>query len=450
MRYNGPILPLTVSNSADDITVSRNINFNFENFVTDQKIDGGKTVNPLDIQVTDSYTLFNNSENDTSIKILYPFIGSFSELRQMIPVLTLNNTLINSIVLPGLYTGNFTGSGPDDVSTLNLNHFSSWEEYATLLYNGAYLRQALKDIPKQNQNVVIYEFSNAWADHEKATAATIAVSYNCDHNNTKIMTYGFNGISNENGNGTMPHIGDGNMRNSFFIPHEDARVYGRSFYMIVTGEDIDNINIQGYINGSCNKGDEFDEASVDMVRYESTLDDIFRLLLNNYLLYDSNYVINTEGFASDNIDFSVLYKAAVEYFIEYGLLSEKCADRYQFGNLDDLFMDVFVMNRIFYLSANINIPSGRNISLVAVMLKNGSYDFYGTGSENIGTYGYDMLTKTDSILTFENITAEVVGIDNIEIVRQNFGFDPQNDILCVTLDPDITHYYIEVKISDIT
>ena len=42
-------------------------------------------------------------------------------------------------------------------------------------------------------------------------------------------------------------------------------------------------------------------------------------------------------------------------------------------------------------------------------------------------------------------TAALEDREQVEIVRQNFGFDPENGITRVTLDGDQPHYYLEVR-----
>ena len=195
--------------------MSRSVTYDFEGFGNDRKLDNGKLLNNIDIQVTDSYTFYNNTENDKSINILYPFGSGFSDLQQTLPVLTMNDAVVNGILLPGGYTGSFKGEGPGDDSTLNLNQIRSWDEYLTLFSDGNYLNQTVNEVLWPDQNVVIYEFTNAWADHEKAAAATMAALFDLDFNNTTVLTYGFSGGSDDRGNGTTPHSGNGNMRRSF-------------------------------------------------------------------------------------------------------------------------------------------------------------------------------------------------------------------------------------------
>ena len=56
-----------------------------------------------------------------------------------------------------------------------------------------------------------------------------------------------------------------------------------------------------------------------------------------------------------------------------------------------------------------------------------------------------MVTALGSNLRFTQQTAYLEDRGQIEIVRQNFGFDIENGINEVALDLAIPHYYLEVR-----
>ena len=60
-------------------------------------------------------------------------------------------------------------------------------------------------------------------------------------------------------------------------------------------------------------------------------------------------------------------------------------------------------------------------------------------------YHYDMVTRLGSNLHFESVAAEITNIKDIDIIRQNFGFDLLAGVTKVILDPAIEHYYLEIK-----
>jgi hypothetical protein len=103
------------------------------------------------------------------------------------------------------------------------------------------------------------------------------------------------------------------------------------------------------------------------------------------------------------------------------------------------------MSRVFYLTAEVAIPAGGSVMLKADMIKQGSYDFYGARTGNESTTGYGMMTRLGSNLALRDTSAGLRGADRIEIVRQNFGFDPENGVLTVALNTDVPHYFIEVR-----
>ena len=103
------------------------------------------------------------------------------------------------------------------------------------------------------------------------------------------------------------------------------------------------------------------------------------------------------------------------------------------------------MDRVCYLQAQLTIPAGGSVTLSAVMTKPASFDYYCAHTENQGVYGYDMVTRLGSTLTFTGQSATLEDRGQIEIVRQNFGFDLEQSVSTVTLDMDVEHYYLEVK-----
>ena len=59
-----------------------------------------------------------------------------------------------------------------------------------------------------------------------------------------------------------------------------------------------------------------------------------------------------------------------------------------------------------------------------------------------------MVTGLGSNLIFTGQTASLEDRGQIEIVRQNFGFDIENGIDEVELDMEEPHYYLEVRAID--
>jgi len=56
-----------------------------------------------------------------------------------------------------------------------------------------------------------------------------------------------------------------------------------------------------------------------------------------------------------------------------------------------------------------------------------------------------MVTKLGTNLKFDSLTAELTNTEGIEIVRQNYGLDLVNGLTKVSLDPEIEHYFVEIR-----
>ena len=69
-------------------------------------------------------------------------------------------------------------------------------------------------------------------------------------------------------------------------------------------------------------------------------------------------------------------------------------------------------------------------------------DYYG---DDKNKDGYDMATQLGSNLTFTEQTASICKHEQIEIIDQNFGFDPKNGITTVPLHLNQEHYWIQVR-----
>jgi hypothetical protein len=437
MSYAGPVFPLSVLGDSTGITTSRDITFDFSNSWASWQDESDPASYYGDIRVTDSYTIVNNTGNDKTVRVLYPFDGNFSEFYRLQPALSVNGNALEAEVLAGPYSGRFTGTGSgDDHLSINLKQVGTWEDYVALLSDGEYLKRTLEASRVLDQTVTVYEFSNTWANHDAAVNPTLAASFNLDYDRTTMLSYGFHGASWDTEAGFM--------RQSFSVPEEWSPRSGISFYLIAVGDDIYNLNVQGYINGGCYDGDEMSEVSADMTRYEAVLGDLLVLLLDDFMDTLSGYYVGDPQAAFDSIDMALFYRAVVEHLCEFGVLSENVAQRYETGWLEELFSEALGVKRVFYLTAEVEVPAYGSLELRAEMIKPGSFDFYGTGSSNMGVYGYDMVTALGSNLEFNSITANITGAELITIVRQNFGFDIENGIVNVTLNPEVPHYYLEV------
>ena len=259
------------------------------------------------------------------------------------------------------------------------------------------------------------------------------MEFNIDYDKTTILTYGFNSVHMD--------INSGYCARGTSIPQPSYPEYGQSAYLIVLGEDIGEYELKAYTNGACDK--EMKNAGGTVLRYESTLGDIFSTVAGLYydiMVEQTSYEGETRFLSGvSKEEFTGL---AAEMMCSYGPLSEDITNRYSAGELEEIMSDTYAVRRIIYLSIPVTIPANGSIAVSACMEKLASVVFTG---KNTGRRGYDMVTGLGSNVSFTKQTAMISNTEAIEIIEQNFGFDPENGITVVELDLTEPHYYLEVR-----
>ncbi len=143
MYYTGPVMPLSIRGDSDGITAERNIQFDFSPYHTYQEsyeYDGEVRVYDRydsEARITDGYILQNESGEDQTVTLLYPFVGYMRDIWAY-PTITVNGAEVSAQINPGPYSGGFEGVwGIDDPEgTVNVKSLDCFEGYEFLLSNG--------------------------------------------------------------------------------------------------------------------------------------------------------------------------------------------------------------------------------------------------------------------------------------------------------------------------
>ncbi|MBQ4577235.1 MAG: hypothetical protein IJB07_05850 [Firmicutes bacterium] len=471
MSYAGPVFPLTLRVENTSISANRRTTMDFEPWIpvwisneeeaasrTDlteaEKQDvldtynewypeGGRYQTSDNIIVTDTYTLSNNSTEDQTVSILYPFASSLNDLSMNRPTISVNDEIIDTKLHAGSYAGTFQGAWENWAETqenpgsLNLQYIESWTGYQTLLSDGSYLRRALGEYPDLSDiPVIVYTFTDPWGPEEDDDAGipnpSMRIMFELDYEKTKVLSYGFHSASNDRENGIMGR--------GFSIREQGERWYDNPYFLIIIGDDVQNMSYQGYVTGGWDNDDKV-EAGVTITRTESNLETALREAASFYYveMTDMQNYVETDP----EYGFEMYYGLLKEQLVAYGILSDSGVERYDTGWIEDL--DVVGVDRVFWLEAEITIPAGESVTVFATFEKEPSFDFHCANTETKGISGYDMVTALGSNLRFTQQTACLEDRGQIEIVRQNFGFDIENGINEVALDMNEPHYYLEVK-----
>jgi len=220
--------------------------------------------NAAAITVADRYTIRNDSGEDCTVTVLYPFVSSLSDLDSLRPSLTADGAAVRSTLYPGAFPGWFGPASAEPElaeERWNIRHAESWTEYQTLL-TGSYQADALAPKTLPEQTVYVYSFTAS--GNTTASAATLAITVDADPEQTTILTYGINGYGLDDATGQPQY--------SYF-----TNEHGQSLHLLaVLGQDLSGYAMQGYTDGSCEQGKELDALEGTAAHTEMTLADFLR------------------------------------------------------------------------------------------------------------------------------------------------------------------------------
>lgn len=407
MSYAGPVFPLTLAQAEPALSADRELLLDCAPYAEE---------NTAAITVTDRYTIRNDSDEDCTVTVLYPFVSSLSDLDSLQPSLTVDGAAAKNKLYPGAFPGWFGPASPDPElaeERWNIRHAESWTEYQTLL-TGSYQADALapKTLPEQT----IYVYSFTASGETTANAATLAITVDADPEKTTILTYGINGYGQDEATGQPQY--------SFFTNEHRQSLH----LLAVLGQDLTGCAMQGYTDGSCEQGKELDTLEGTVTRTELPLAELLRQIAAAQLGADAS---------ADEV--KRLAAAAAELLTQYGVCSATPAERYSEGRLDDLLQDAETVQRVCYAAAEITIPAGGTVCVEAVFRKPHSFDFFGFYNELVDGYG---IMTTGSALTLQNQTARLDTRGLVTIYGQNFEFDGQGN--AVPLSAQTEYYYLNL------
>lgn len=344
MSYAGPVFPLTLAQAEPALSADREVLLDCAPYAEE---------NAAAITVADRYTIRNDSGEDCTVTVLYPFVSSLSDLDSLRPSLTADGAAVRSTLYPGAFPGWFGPASAEPElaeERWNIRHAESWTEYQTLL-TGSYQADALAPKTLPEQTVYVYSFTAS--GETTANAATLAITVDADPEKTMILTYGINGYGQDEATGQPQY--------SYFTNEHRQSLH----LLAVLGQDLTGCAMQGYTDGSCEQGKELDTLEGTVTRTELPLAELLRQIAAAQLGADAS---------ADEV--KRLAAAAAELLTQYGVCSATPAERYSEGRLDDLLQDAETVQRVCYAAAEITIPAGGTVYVEAVFRKPHSFDFF--------------------------------------------------------------------------
>ena len=429
MSYAGPVFPMTILNETDGLTAERNTVWDFA-----PRAGHNGSPHQWGASVTDNYVLTNHTTGEILAMACFPIPANFIDLEEMQPALSVNGEEQDWTLYAGAYAGSFRDAGVDDGSTWNLMPPNSWTDYKAILGDGSYFADAMDEYLDLSEPVTVYSFTDFQAP-STYHAATQAIEFTIDPAKTTILSYGFNGMSWEEDSGWRQY--------DYFVPNGKRHAVSPKM-LIVLGEDIGDYTLGGYENGACEIPIEGVDCTV--TRRETTLDAVIEELCAAFAA-ESGWHLGVDEERVFSCLSMELYQAKVtELLRQHGIFAGSgTKDRYSDGRLDDIFSETLTQERILYLTTEVRIPAGESVEVSASLWKAPSYDFGCSGSAKADAQGYDFVTTLGSTLTFTSQSAALENTDGIELLDQNFGFDLENGMTEVSLDPQQEYYYLAIR-----
>ena len=124
--------------------------------------------------------------------------------------------------------------------------------------------------------------------------------------------------------------------------------------LAVLGQDLTGCTMQGYTDGSCEKGKELDALEGTVTRTGTAPLRVSRQTAAAQLW---------RGRLADEVK---RLAAAADLLMQYGVCSAASAERYSDGMLDAMLQDMEAVQRICYAAADITIPAGGTVCIEAV------------------------------------------------------------------------------------
>jgi len=399
MSYAGPALPLTVLDGPEGLPATREVAWDFRSTQDAQVYSVRSAV------VTDTTAITNDRGEDLTVTVGYPVAASLRDDGEVFPALTVNGDRLEVELL--------WGDAPERAFRME-----SWEDYEVTLEDGSYLEAAREDAPELGQVVTVWELSDEAAPglDDRNLAPTLAVSFQIDEEKTQVYTYGFNGAEISE---------DGFRRYSFFVRGDKEPKQKR--YLIFLGEPPAEYAMGGYENGGCEK--VLDGVTAKMTAFTTTLGDLL-----DRLAEDSADALSRLE------DLRRALRRVMDQF-----LSEPPEERYGVM-MEDLISHALVAGRVVWATAEVVIPRGETVTVVARYEKGPSYDYACANTQRKGLYGWDLAVRLGSNLDFKRVTARLEGVQRLEVVRNDFGFDQEAGVLEVEIPPEREHCAMEVRL----
>lgn len=407
MSYFGPVLPLASMQQVPQLETARKLTFDFAApFENEQQAHDEMGQR---IKVQDEYTLKNTSDVDCTVELIYPFAGSPLDEADRLPAITKDGEPMTVQLLSGVRSKDEDSDGGD------------WVEFGK---NNA-LQKALT--PPQNLGRgIVYTVTGNPAPNDDLHHE-LRAEITADWSRSGWWGYGLSSIAGSEGTYRLA------------LQWTKSGETPRPAYIIAVGDDFEKIQLLGKSwEEDVRTAKDDPNVTGNVTRQETDLDALLAQLGKEYLRQRQDAYW---GLAEEEWEplFMECLRRDAGSFPHYD--GEPISDTLCEKTLEDLFMES-CGRRLFAARFEITIPAGRSVQIKAEFVRDGSYDFVG---EKQNEWGYDLLTRFDGNLSIPSQTLTLQNTQDVQLVRDNCGFDLENGKNTVTLDPETVLYELAVR-----
>lgn len=438
-RYKPPVMPLTAAGDCDGITAERELTYEMTSGnLPGNLADAGDRRYMGVFTAVDGYMLTNTTDSDKTVTLMYPFRCALNDLEGAqtesvwgvnYPTITVNGSEIKAEFVAGGYSGAFSSAAyPAQSDSSNLDDFHSYDEYIGLLGDGTYLQNALAAAPTFDEPVIVYRVHDYGDSVGTTGAAAIALSYKLG-NSTRITSFGFNGYSENSSFRT----------DSFFL--RDGQLYTGDRFIVVRGDDISDVTLNGYPNGFCEPGTEVAQIYGEVERLEMTYGELLPRIILASVEKDWNCSGAYESYKKGLLSEKTLCDSVIKYLSRYGAYSDRPIERYMgLGDLQFQIEDAVRCERIMYSAFDVTIPAGGSVSVAAKLTREAYMDV----DRNTGdiTYSLEMFPTLGSTLDISSQSVDVIGLPDVDITDGNIGTNVKDGKIHTDIDSKEKIYYL--------
>lgn len=415
----GPIMPLTFVIANDKVVAKRELVYDFASIC---QADKGY------VPVQDAYVLYNTSETEQTVSIVYPYVSSGKDLITNMPEVFVNSEQKTANIQNGVYMG-INSEGMGYLFTSNV----STDEYSCMLND---LTASEEDInwTLLNQKIAVYEFSDFDAGSVPGEAVTYAATFDADNLENVYFTNMMDVVNTDTGKVTLYFM---------FEQQKDSLIKPAIYFF---GEVPAEYEEQGYVYPEFIEVNKSEEVTVRMTSRETTMAEILEEMV------DAKLDELCAGDAAETAQLKeLLYHRSAKMFSDMYLWETDGQitaedDVFYAKSISDILYYVFEEESVYLLTDTITIPADGSASVVFEYRKHGNHQTYEPREELRDNYGYDNMPNLGTNVVYEEITTELEENGNIRIESQNYGFDLEAGVNKVELEKDAERYYMIIKI----